>query len=295
MQYFYTPNFNPIIFKIGLVSLHWYGMMYILGFLFAIWLLTHPRYPLNIFFNDRKDIEYLLFLNFLGVIIGGRVGYALFYQWPFFYCQDILWILKIWEGGMSFHGGLLGVIISIKWFSYRKNQSFLKVSDFVVPAVPFGLGLGRLGNFINGELWGRVTFDVPWAMLFYNSFYQDLLVLETYPELEPLFNYYGALPRHPSQLYEMILEGIVLFILIYLFIYKPKPVGSISGLFLVLYGLFRLIAEFFRQPDNHIGLINHFFTLGQILSLPMIVSGGIIILCAYKKKLLSKITLFKKM
>ncbi|CAD83336.1 prolipoprotein diacylglyceryl transferase [Candidatus Blochmanniella floridana] len=284
MQFFYTPNFNPIILKVGCISFYWYGMMYVLSFIFAMWFLKYrKRYIVNDIFSSTSEIENLLYLNFLGVVIGGRIGYVLFYQWSML-SQDKLWFFKLWEGGMSFHGGLIGVIISIMWFSYCKNQSFLKISDFIVPAVPVGLGLGRLGNFINGELWGRVTFDIPWAMLFKNALLQDLLTLKIHPEWKFFFDYYGALPRHPSQLYEMILEGIVLFVVIYIFSCKSRPEGSISGLFLLLYGLFRIIIEFFRQPDIHIGLINNFITLGQVLSFPMVIFGFIIMYVSYKFK-----------
>ncbi|URJ27929.1 prolipoprotein diacylglyceryl transferase [Candidatus Blochmannia vicinus (nom. nud.)] len=281
MQYFYYHSCNPIIFTIGPVSLHWYGMMYGLGFIYAMWSLLYRAHHANEISWTNKDIEYLLCLCFFGVVLGGRIGYILFYQWSFF-TQNLLWIFNIWEGGMSFHGGLMGVIIAIMWFSYRKHLTFFQVSDFLIPAVPFGLGLGRLGNFINGELWGRITTDIPWAMLFPNAIYQDLLILPDHPKWQVLFDSYGALPRHPSQLYEMFLEGIILFIIINKFICKPRPIGSVSGLFLIFYGLFRVIAEFFRQPDSHLGLIYNIATMGQILSCPMIISGIIIIYLSYK-------------
>lgn len=282
MPYFYCPNFNPIILTIGPISLHWYGAMYVLSFVFAIWFLKHHKcfFTSTLKLNEQ-DIEYLFCLVFLGVLIGGRVGYAIFYQWSFF-SQNLLWVFKIWQGGMSFHGGLIGVIISIMFFSYCKGCSFFKISDLIIPVVPFGLGLGRLGNFINGELWGRVTVNVPWAMLFNNAIYQDLLISQEDLKWRLLFDYYGALPRHPSQLYEMFLEGIVLFLIINLFIRKLRPIGSVSGLFLTFYGLFRILAECFRQPDSQLGLINNIFTLGQILSFPMVLIGVIIIYLSYK-------------
>lgn len=282
MQYIYCPNFNPIIFKFGPISCYWYGMMYVLGFVFAIWLLIYKK---KCIFNKniwtKSEIECLLCVNFFGVLIGGRIGYVIFYQWDYYF-KDILWIFKIWEGGMSFHGGLIGVIMSMIWFSYYKKRSFLQISDFVVPVVPFGLGCGRLGNFINGELWGRVSIDLPWAMLFRNSVSEDLLLLNNHPEWQPIFHCYGSLPRHPSQLYEMFLEGIILFIIIHIFSRKPRPTGSISGLFLMCYGLFRIIVEFYRAPDSHIGLIYNVVTLGQILSFPMVLFGGIILYVLYK-------------
>lgn len=281
MLYLYHHACNPIIFTIGPISFHWYGIMYGLGFIYAMWSLSYRMRHSNNILWDHTDIEYLLCLCFFGVLLGGRIGYVLFYQWSFF-SKNLLRIFNIWEGGMSFHGGLIGVIISIAWFSYKKHHSFFQISDFVVPAVPFGLGLGRLGNFINGELWGRVATDIPWAMLFPNSIYQDLFVLTNHPEWQPLFENYGVLPRHPSQLYEMFLEGIVLFIIISKFIRRPRPVGSVSGLFLVCYGVFRIVVECFRQPDSHLGLINNIVTMGQILSCPMVIFGIIIMYIAYK-------------
>lgn len=282
MPYFYCPSFNPVIYTIGSISFYWYGLMYVFSFIFAMKSLKNRRHTLNNIFYSKQEIEYLLYLNILGVLIGGRLGYVIFYQWPFFY-KNVLWIFKVWEGGMSFHGGLIGVIISIGWFSYFKKKSFLKVADFVVPAVPVGLGLGRLGNFINGELWGRVTIDVPWAMLFNSAVSEDLLWLKKNPKYQPIFDYYHALPRHPSQLYEMFLEGIVLYIIIYMFTRRSRPVGSISGVFLVSYGFFRIVIEFFREPDSHVGLFwFNLITLGQILSCPMILFGTIIIYLSYK-------------
>lgn len=281
MRSFYAPNFDPIICTIGSISFYWYGLMYVLSFVFSIQLLKNRNYTLNKNFCTKKEIEYLLNVNILGVLIGGRIGYVILYQYSFF-SENLLWIFKIWEGGMSFHGGLIGVIISIAWFSYYKNKSFFQVSDFIVPMVPIGLGLGRLGNFINGELWGRVTVDVPWAMLFQSAKLEDLLWVKQHPEWQSVFNYYGALPRHPSQLYEMFLEGIILYIVIYVFTQKCRSIGSTSGLFLIFYGLFRIIVECFREPDSHLGLFYNLFTMGQILSFPMIFFGIIILFLSKK-------------
>lgn len=281
MPNFYCPNFNPIIYTIGPISFYWYGFMYVLSFVFAMWALKSHKNVLNKAFCSNKEIEYLLCLSILGVLIGGRIGYVIFYQWSFF-SKNFIWVLKIWEGGMSFHGGLIGVIIAIAWFSYDRHYPFLRVSDFIIPVVPVGLGLGRLGNFINNELWGRITINVPWAMLFNSAISEDLLWLKKHPEWQLIFDYYGALPRHPSQLYEMFLEGVVLFFIIKIFIQKSRPIGSISGLFLVCYGLFRIIIEFFREPDSHLGLFLNLITLGQILSIPMIVCGVVIIYFSYK-------------
>lgn len=202
----------------------------------------------------------LLFWGFLGVIIGGRLGYVLFYQFEYF-VSDPIYLIKIWTGGMSFHGGLLGVISAIILFARKKKVSFLAVGDFVAPLVPIGLGAGRIGNFINGELWGRAT-DVPWAVIF----------ASTDPD---------RLPRHPSQLYQFALEGVVLFTLLWLFSRKPKPVGAVAGMFLLGYGIVRFVVEFFRQPDAHLGLNSLGLSQGQLLSLPMIIIGAVIIYRAY--------------
>ena len=182
---------------------------------------------------------------------------------------------------MSFHGGLMGVIIAMWWFARRTKRHFLQVADFVAPLIPFGLGMGRIGNFINGELWGRVTLDTPWAILFPTSYSEDVKLAAADPSLMPVLEQYGVLPRHPSQLYEMLLEGIVLFIILNVFVRKSRPMGSVSGLFLIGYGLFRIIVEFFRQPDAQLGLFGG-ISMGQILSVPMIIIGVLMMVWAYK-------------
>lgn len=244
------PEINPIAFSLGPVHVHWYGLMYLVGFMSA-WLLAYWRtkhYQLD---WNADQISDLIFYSALGVILGGRVGYMLFYD-----THELLthpWALvKIWEGGMSFHGGLIGVIIALWVFSRRFNKSFLAVGDFVAPLVPLGLAAGRVGNFINGELWGRVT-DVPWAMVF--------------PHVDEQ-------PRHPSQLYELGLEGIALFILVWCYAAKPRPEGRVAAVFLIGYGLCRLIAECARQPDSQMGFIAfNYLTMGQLLSIPMLLLG----------------------
>lgn len=185
---------------------------------------------------------------------------------------------------MSFHGGLMGVILVMFWFARRTKRTFFQVSDFIAPLIPFGLGAGRLGNFINGELWGRVTTDTPWAMLFPSSRSEDVALAATDPSLLPLLNQYGVLPRHPSQLYELLLEGVVLFIILNLFIRKPRPMGAVSGLFLIGYGAFRIIVEAFRQPDAQLGLFDGVISMGQILSIPMVVAGIIMMIWAYRRR-----------
>lgn len=281
-SYLAFPKFDPVIFSIGPVSLHWYGLMYLVGFIFAMWLaVRRANKPGSGWTKD--EVENLLYAGFLGVFIGGRVGYVLFYNLPLF-LDNPLYLFKVWDGGMSFHGGLMGVILVMFWFARRTKRTFFQVSDFIAPLIPFGLGAGRLGNFINGELWGRVTTDTPWAMLFPGSRSEDIAIAAADPSLLPLLNQYGVLPRHPSQLYELVLEGIVLFIILNLFIRKSRPMGAVSGLFLIGYGVFRIIVEAFRQPDAQLGLFEGAISMGQILSVPMVIAGIIMMVWAYRRR-----------
>ncbi|MEQ4989101.1 prolipoprotein diacylglyceryl transferase [Proteus vulgaris] len=281
INYLKFPEIDPVMFSIGPVSLHWYGMMYLVGFVFALWLANRRAAKPNSGWN-KNEVETLLYVGFVGVFIGGRLGYVLFYNLPVF-LNDPLYLFKVWDGGMSFHGGLIGVICAMIWFAKRTKRRFFQVADFVAPLIPFGLGLGRIGNFINGELWGRVTLDTPWAFLFPNSRSEDLqLVAQDPSTLLPIIQEYGVLPRHPSQLYEMLLEGIVLFIILNIFVRKNRPVGSVSGLFLIGYGAFRIIVEFFRQPDAQLGLFSG-VSMGQLLSIPMILLGIIFMVWAYRQ------------
>ncbi|WP_099074436.1 prolipoprotein diacylglyceryl transferase [Proteus alimentorum] len=281
ISYLKFPEIDPVMFSIGPVSLHWYGMMYLVGFVFALWLANRRAAKPNSGWN-KNEVETLLYVGFVGVFIGGRLGYVLFYNLPVF-LNDPLYLFKVWDGGMSFHGGLIGVICAMIWFAKRTKRKFFQVADFVAPLIPFGLGLGRVGNFINGELWGRVTLDTPWAFLFPTSRSADLqLVAQDPTTLLPIIQEYGVLPRHPSQLYEMLLEGVVLFIILNIFVRKSRPVGSVSGLFLIGYGAFRIIVEFFRQPDAQLGLFGG-VSMGQILSIPMILLGIIFIVWAYRQ------------
>lgn len=256
------PNFDPVALELGPISVHWYGLMYLLGFASAWWIArkraAQPHSPLAI-----KHIDDLIFYSAIGVVLGGRFGYVLFYNFDKF-LVDPLWLLKVWEGGMSFHGGMLGVLLALFFYARHLRVPLGSLVDFVMPMVPLGLGFGRLGNFIGQELWGRVT-DVPWAMIFFTD-----------PE---------RLPRHPSQLYQMLLEGVLLFIIIYTYSSKPRPQWSVGGLFLLCYGCFRFFVEFFRQPDGHIGFDAFgWLTRGQILSIPMIVGGLLIIAWAYRDR-----------
>lgn len=255
------PQFDPIIFSLGPLSLRWYGLMYLIGFIFARWLAVKRVKKVNSGWTVEQ-VDNLLFNGFMGVFLGGRIGYVFFYQFNLF-LQDPLYLFRVWEGGMSFHGGLIGVLIAVYFTARKQQRNFLATIDFVAPLIPFGLGMGRIGNFINDELWGRVT-DVPWAILFPTG---------------------GYLPRHPSQLYEAFLEGLVLFVILNLFIRKARPTGAVSGLFLICYGLFRFIVEFFREPDPQLGLFfGQEISMGQILSTPMIIIGVILLWYAYHKK-----------
>ncbi|MTD37144.1 prolipoprotein diacylglyceryl transferase [Erwinia sp. CPCC 100877] len=280
--YLRFPNFDPVIFSVGPVSLHWYGLMYLVGFVFAMWLAVRRARRPNSGWT-QNEVENLLYAGFVGVFLGGRIGYVLFYNLPLF-LEDPLYLFRVWDGGMSFHGGLIGVICVMLIFARRTQRTFFQVSDFIAPLIPFGLGAGRLGNFINGELWGRVDPNFRFAMLFPGSRSEDIGLLASHPEWQPLFNTWGVLPRHPSQLYELLLEGVVLFIILNLFIRKPRPTGAVSGLFLIGYGAFRIIVEFFRQPDAQFtGAWVQYISMGQILSIPMIVAGIAMMVWAYRR------------
>lgn len=257
-SYWVLPEIDPIIFSVGPLSVRWYGLMYLVGFI-AAYLLAHKRLQHTSW--TKEQLSDLLFWGFVGVVIGGRVGYVLFYQWSMF-LQDPAYLFRIWTGGMSFHGGLLGVITALYWQARRFNSHLLVVGDFIAPLVPLGLGAGRIGNFLNAELWGRVT-DVPWGIVFPHA---------------------GAEPRHPSQLYEFALEGVVLFAILWLYSAKKRPLGAVSGLFLAGYGLFRFIVEYFREPDAHIGLYMNMFSQGQLLCIPMIVIGVLFIAQGYVRQ-----------
>jgi len=257
---FVLPYIDPIAISIGPLAIRWYGLMYLVGFAFAFWM-AHRCCERSNGVWTREQAGDLLFYGFLGVILGGRAGYVFFYQFPLF-LDNPLYLFRIWEGGMSFHGGVIGVICAIIFYARKNQRSILAVGDFIVPLLPAGLGAGRLGNFINSELWGRVT-DSPFGIIFPNA---------------------GPLPRHPSQLYEFALEGVVLFIILLLFIRKPRPSGSVAGLFLLCYGLFRILVEFAREPDAHLGLLSFGLSMGQILSLPMVVAGAAFIAFAYRYK-----------
>jgi phosphatidylglycerol:prolipoprotein diacylglycerol transferase len=254
------PQIDPVIFSIGPLAIRWYGLMYLLGFFGGYLLLGHlvrlRNFPLS-----RETLSDLLFNVVIGVIAGGRIGYCLFYNGAY-YLHHPLEIFSVWQGGMSFHGGLIGVVIALLLFSRSRQIAPLVITDLVVAAAPIGLGLGRIGNFINGELWGRTT-DLPWGMIFPGG---------------------GILPRHPSQLYEAALEGVVLLALLYL-LHRARPkVGVPSFAFLSLYGSFRFLVEFVRQPDTQLGFLWGGATMGQLLSLPMVLIGLAGLIYVYRRR-----------
>jgi len=261
------PEIDPVIFEIGPLAVRWYGLMYLLGFAGAWWLgRWRTRRAGSVL--GAQQLDDLIFYGALGVILGGRVGYILFYSFDA-WLADPLVLLRVWEGGMSFHGGLLGVLLALAWFARRHGLAFLQVTDCIAPLVPVGLFTGRIGNFINGELWGAPT-EMPWGMQVACAGRADLC-------LDKLGLPYGTAltpPLHPSQLYEAGLEGLLLFAILWLYSARPRPMAAVSGLFLVGYGVFRSLVELVRMPDAHIGyLAFDWLTMGQLLSLPMVCVG----------------------
>lgn len=286
------PNFDPIAIHLGPLAVRWYGLMYLVGFMLAI-VVARLRLRLPHVAAQgwtTKDIDDILFYGVLGTILGGRLGYVLFYKADYYFAHP-LDIFKVWQGGMSFHGGFLGVTLAMVLFAYQRKRTWLQVTDFVAPMVPTGLAAGRLGNFINGELWGRVTSpDAPWAMLFQNASPDDAIWLARHPQLAAqwhladVFAKYHMLPRHPSELYEIALEGVALFLVLWFFSRKPRPVGAASAVFLIGYGLARFTIEFAREPDDFLGLLALGLSMGQWLSLPMIVAGVALLVWSYRRE-----------
>ena len=268
------PQFDPVLLSIGPLAIRWYALSYIVGFILFIWLGRRRIAQGNSVFTKEMLDDFLTW-GIFGVILGGRLGYVLFYKLSDYLANPID-ILKVWEGGMSFHGGFLGVLAAMWLFGRKHNIGFWKVADFIAPLVPLGLASGRLGNFINGELWGRVTdINAFWAMGFPQARNEDLVAAAHNPQWAQWLNQYGMLPRHPSQLYQFALEGICLFVIVWLFSKKPRPTGQVAMVFLAGYGFFRFLAEFARQPDDYLGLLTLGLSMGQWLSLPMIVLGAI--------------------
>ncbi|RRD48101.1 prolipoprotein diacylglyceryl transferase [Arachnia propionica] len=253
------PKIDPVAFAIGPLKVHWYGLMYLLAFVIA-YLLMRRRLRQQPYASirtpkpwEKSDIEDLLMYAIAGVIVGGRLGYVLFYNLDR-YLSNPVEIVQVWDGGMSFHGGAIGVVLGMWFFAWRRKRPFLQVADFLVPTVPLGLAAGRVGNFINGELWGRIAPDsLPWAMRFPTG---------------------GDIPRHPSQIYQALLEGVLLFIILWIYARKPRLRGQVAAVFLMGYGILRGIAEYWRQPDEHIGTLFLGLSMGQWLSVPMIVAGA---------------------
>ncbi|MEY2891033.1 MAG: hypothetical protein RJA98_941 [Pseudomonadota bacterium] len=249
------PQFDPVALALGPVRIHWYGITYLVAFgLFLLLAAKRAAQPQFARLGwTRQDAEDLLFYGVLGVVLGGRLGYVLFYKFSY-YAAHPLEILAVWQGGMAFHGGLLGVLVAMAVFARQRRRRWLEVTDLIAPCVPTGLAAGRIGNFINGELWGRAADpSLPWAMVFPQS---------------------GSdLPRHPSQLYQFALEGLLLFALLWLYARKPRATGQVSGAFLFGYGCFRFIAEYFREPDSFLGLLALNMSMGQWLCVPMILGG----------------------
>lgn len=255
------PQFDPVALSIGPIAVRWYGLMYLVGFglVWAAGRYRIARKPGGVW--SAKDLDDALFHGILGTILGGRLGYVLFYKFSDYMVAP--WkILYVWEGGMSFHGGMLGVILAMLWFARSRRQDWLAITDFIAPLAPLALGAGRLGNFINAELWGRPA-SVPWAMVFPNV---------------------DRVPRHPSQLYEFGLEGIVLFAVLWWFSMRGRPRGAVSGAFLIGYGTLRFLVEFTREPDGFLGLLALGFSMGQWLSVPMVLAGAVLVVWAYRAR-----------
>ncbi len=252
------PQIDPVALQLGPVAIHWYGLTYLAAFgLFILLGTRRLKHPPFVFMTgdsawSRRDVEDILFLGVVGVVLGGRLGYCLFYK-PAHYLSHPLEIFAVWQGGMSFHGGLIGVIVSMVWFAWSRKRPFWQVADFVAPCVPTGLAAGRIGNFINGELPGRLSDPaLPWGMVFRGA---------------------GDLPRHPSQIYQFLLEGLLLFVLLWLYARKERATGQVAAAFLIGYGVLRFIAEFFREPDDFLGLLSMGMSMGQWLCVPMILGG----------------------
>lgn len=253
------PQIDPVALQLGPLAIHWYGLTYLLAFalFMGLGLLRLKHQPYRLMAGSvawkKQDVEDILFMGVLGVVLGGRIGYCLFYK-PAYYLSHPMEIFAVWQGGMSFHGGMLGVIVAMIWFAHSRQRPWLQVTDFVAPCVPTGLAAGRLGNFINGELPGRLADPaLPWGMVFRGA---------------------GDLPRHPSQIYQIMLEGLLLFVILWLYARKPRKTGQVSALFLVGYGLFRFTAEFYREPDAHLGLLSLGMSMGQWLCVPMVLGGA---------------------
>ena len=284
------PQFDPVAFNLFGWPVHWYGLTYLAAF--AMFLLVGKYRARKMPLLGFKPIELddILFYGVIGVILGGRLGYVLFYKLDD-YLANPLDILKVWQGGMSFHGGFLGVLVAMWWYGRKTHRNFWEVTDFIAPMVPLGLAAGRWGNFMNGELWGRVSDKAySWLMVFPQANGADEKLLLTQPDLlnnptiATVWQALGGLPRHPSQIYQLLGEGVLLFIVLWLFSRKMRPMGAVSAVFVMGYGLMRFLAEFAREPDDFLGLLSGNLSMGQWLSLPMIAFGIGLMVWSYKKK-----------
>ena len=263
------PQIDPVALSLGPLAIHWYGLTYLAAFALFVGLgrlrLKHEPYATQVALGlwSKQDIEDILFYGVMGVVLGGRIGYCVFYN-PIYYSAHPLEVFAVWQGGMSFHGGMLGVFVATAVFAWQRQRAWLWVTDFIAPCVPTGLAAGRVGNFINGELWGREADPtLPWAMVFPNS---------------------GSLiPRHPSQIYQFLGEGLLLFVVLWLYARKPRPVGAVSGVFMIGYGSLRFMAEYFREPDAHLGLLALGMSMGQWLCVPMVGVGLVLWLHAVRQ------------
>ena len=280
------PQINPVALDLGFVELHWYGLMYLLAFAAAYFLAWYRTKSRSDFTTEM--VSDLVFFGSVGVILGGRIGYVILYNFGEFIANP-LYLFRVWEGGMSFHGGFIGVLLAMWYFAHKYKKAPFTVLDFIAPCVPTGLLFGRIGNFINGELWGRVsTSDLSHLMYFPQAANADFELLQANPALQSVaanIGDYLLLPRHPSQLYQAATEGVLLFILLWWFSSKPRPRYAVSALFLLGYGISRFTTEFFRQPDVGYELIFGWMSKGQLYSLPMIIFGIILMVMAYQKRI----------
>jgi len=269
------PDIDPVALSVGPLRVHWYGLMYLVGFLGGWWLgrvrAARPRSGWA-----PAQVDDLLFYVVMGVVLGGRIGYVLFYAFPQF-LDDPLILVRIWDGGMSFHGGLLGVLSAAWLYGRKTGKGFFGVTDFLAPLVPLGLGAGRIGNFINGELWGKFT-ELPWGVQLPCRWYPDYCIGSIG---SPAYSQ----PVHPSQLYEAFLEGLVLFLILWLYSSRPRSTMAVSGMFLLCYGMFRFAVELVRLPDAHLGYLAFgWVTMGQLLTLPMLIGGLALLWLAGRKR-----------
>ncbi len=280
------PAIDPVAFSLGPLQIHWYGLMYLLAFAFAYgfaWYMCKKRTD---FTPDM--VSDMIFYGALGVILGGRIGYVILYQFSELLANP-LFLFKVWEGGMSFHGGFIGVMVAMWLFARKYQKTPFQVLDFIAPSVPMGLFFGRMGNYINGELWGRVSDGgYAWLTYFPQAVQADYELLQANPNLQSLAGFvggYNLLPRHPSQLYEAFAEGLLLFVVLWWFSSKPRPRMAVSAVFLLGYGISRFIIEFYRQPDAGYELLMGWMSKGQLYTLPMIIFGVILLVLAYQRKI----------